>query len=354
MLEALPALASEVQFASLATLPTPCEPLSFSGQNGEVFVKRDDLSSALYGGNKVRTLEVLFGAAARAGRQRVVSTGAFGSNHAVATILHGRALGFETGALLCPQPASAVALENLRVSVAFADHFTALPHWSCLPFGIGGWRAFERKAFVMAPGGAVPEGALGYVSAAFELAEQIRRGEVPDPERILLPVGSTCTSAGLLVGLRLVRALGLGFERRLPLVYAVRVTPWPVTSVYRITHLAARTAAWIARRVGRPELGFERATLASRLRVDGRYLGSGYGRVTEAGSAAALRLGEFGRSLDSTYSAKAAAALVALECAGPTLFWATKSSAPLPEPGADFDSKVSPALRRWMRRAAAS
>lgn len=82
---------------------------------GELYVKRDDLSSPVYGGNKVRTLETLFGQALAEGATRIYSTGAFGSNHATATVLHAPRAGLEAGVILFPQPESAAALENLQV-----------------------------------------------------------------------------------------------------------------------------------------------------------------------------------------------------------------------------------------------
>jgi 1-aminocyclopropane-1-carboxylate deaminase/D-cysteine desulfhydrase-like pyridoxal-dependent ACC family enzyme len=350
LLELLPKLAASAPFAELGSLPTPCEALAVGGR--VVYVKRDDITSSVYGGNKVRTLESLFGVALCHGYERVVSTGAFGSNHAVATILHGARLGLRTGALLFPQPPSGAALENLRATAAHADRFVALPHWSCLPFGIGAWRRSERSAFVMPPGGATPQGALGYVSAALELALQVRASVLPQPERIVLPVGSGCTSAGLLVGLRLAQRFGLGFWHTVPLVYAVRVTPWPVTSVYRITQLAARTARWLAEQTGRPELAFSRAELAAGLVVDGRYLGRGYGRATPAGLAAMRKLDAVGLRLDPTYSAKAAAALFGgVRESGPTLFWMTKSRAMLPAADAAMESTLPARVRTWMHRA---
>jgi D-cysteine desulfhydrase len=93
-------------------------------------------------------------------------------------------------------------------------------------------------------------GALGYVSAALELAEQIEAGVLPPPRRIVVGIGSTCTTAGLLVGLDLARRLGIGFRNAEPELVAVRVTPWPVTSRFRILGLAERTARVVAALAG--------------------------------------------------------------------------------------------------------
>ena len=59
-----PSLTSAVPFADLGDLPTPVQALTaLRGRLGqgtpELWVKRDDLSAVAYGGNKIRTLEVL-------------------------------------------------------------------------------------------------------------------------------------------------------------------------------------------------------------------------------------------------------------------------------------------------------
>jgi len=347
----------------LGELPTPVQPLGpvqqALGSRSEAWVKRDDLSSDVYGGNKIRTLEVLFAEALAQGATHVYATGAFGSNHAVATLLHAPRVGLRPGALLFPQPPSLTALENLRVlASADADRLRLL-HWSQLPFAVPYLRASRRlrgaRPFVMVPGGATPRGALGYVSAALELAKQVAAGELPPPRAIVVGVGSTCTSAGLLVGLQIAARLGIGFAAP-PRLVAVRVTPWPITSATLIVRLATRASALLESLTGDPRCRVSRAVLRANLEVDGTQLGRGYGRPTAAGREAIALFARVRNprplALDTTYSGKAAAALVArlrANAPGPWLFWSTKSTAPLPAHGA---SPSDPVLRGWMARAA--
>jgi D-cysteine desulfhydrase len=359
-----PELAGRVPWVELGALPTPVQRLDRTAGRlpggGELWVKRDDRSSPVYGGNKVRTLEALFGLARAEGARRIYSTGAFGSNHAAATVLHARRVGLEPGVILFPQPPSHAALENLRVILAARPRTTALPHWSALPVGMAWVGARDRRAGVrshlMVPGGATPEGALGYVSAALELARQVERGELPAPKTVLIGVGSTCTSAGLLVGLRAAATLGLGW-RAPPKLVSVRVTPWPVTSAARIVALARRTARGLAERLGEPGWAFDRATLARGLEVDGRYLGRGYGHPTPTGIDAIHLFRETaGLELDTTYSGKAAAAALdrLRREGGPLVYWSTKSTAPLPAVR-EADWRWGPRLMtRWIERAEAT
>jgi D-cysteine desulfhydrase len=355
LLSSFPALRERLPVVSLGTFPTPVERLR--GLEAELgcapfYVKRDDLSSPVYGGNKVRTLEVLFGLARAVGAREVVATGAFGSNHAVATVLHAPRAGLLAGAILFPQPKSWAALENFRVSVTRASSLSVLWHWLALPFAIVRARAPER--FIMVPGGATPDGALGYVSAALELAQQVAAGELEAPRRVFVGVGSTCTSAGLLVGFAHAARLGIGF-RQPPQLVSVRVTPWPVTSRFRILGLALRTSARLAELAADPTLRLSHAELAPLLETDGAALGPGYG-LPSAPGLAAIELFRRHRlfALDTTYSSKALAGCIAnprLHDDGPSVWWSTKSTAPLPQVTPEELARIPKRARKWIIRA---
>lgn len=358
--EVLPGLRGRLPWVSLGDLPTPIESLASTfaaaGRSGaEGWVKRDDLTSPVYGGNKIRTLEVLFGRTRELGCSHIYSTGAFGSNHAAATVSHARAAGLEPGVVLFPQPASVTARENLELILSARPVVRVLPHWSALPFGMAAARRMHERrgerAFVMVPGGATARGALGYVSAAFELARQVDAGELAPPRVLFVGVGSTCTSAGLLVGLHHAARLGIGF-RVAPRVVAVRVTPWPVTSPVRIARLAAATARLLAELTGDASLAVPYRVLRAGLEVDGRFLGRGYGHATDGGREAIRRFRLVpGLELDTTYSAKAAAAALHAarsRRAGPFVYWATKSTAPLPAVDLMAVEGAPRPMKRWL------
>jgi D-cysteine desulfhydrase len=317
----------------------------------------------------VRTLEVLLGDAAARGVTRVWATGAYGSNHVVATLAHAERAGLKAGALLFAQPYSAAAAANLRSSLWLGAQrgwpIEPVLSVATLPLAmLARWQR-ERRAgqrpWMMAPGGASPLGALGAMSAAFELAAQLRAGEAPPPAIVVVAAGSTCTTAGLLAGLALAQRLGAWPWRR-PIVRAVRVTPWPVTSHFRISALAQRTLA-LADRLRGASSGISRDELASHLIVDGSQLGGGYGRATAAGQIVTARFAAAGGpALDSVYSAKSAAAALrsalADAAAGPLLLWSTKSAAPPPisasedEPQRDQPMRPAPPFARWLARSA--
>jgi D-cysteine desulfhydrase len=347
----VPALVGGVPWVRLGSWPTPIEAMPALG---DVWVKREDRSSPIYGGNKVRTLEAVLGRTRAAGATCIWATGAYGSNHAVATVMHAGAAGMEAGVIVFPQPSSAPARANLAAIVARGAEIVRIANVVALPWAmrrIRGRSGTGTFTWVMPPGGATAEGAIGALSAAVELAEQIEAGVCPRPARIVLAVGSTCTTAGLLAGLHLAASLGVGFTPdSIPRVTAVRVTPWPITDPWRIAALAARALALVDELRG-ARTGIGVRGLRAALTVEGAYFGGGYGRATARGLRATARFAAAsGPPLDAVYSAKAAAALCDLVRPGdgPTLFWATKSSAPLPSPRGDQLAALDPALRTWL------
>src|SRR5918996_2918431 len=87
----------------LAVLPTPLQPLKrLSAALGgpEIWVKRDDLTGAGGGGNKVRKLEFLLADALERKADTVVTGGAIQSNHVRQTAAACGALGLACEAVL--------------------------------------------------------------------------------------------------------------------------------------------------------------------------------------------------------------------------------------------------------------
>ncbi|HWO26939.1 MAG TPA: pyridoxal-phosphate dependent enzyme [Kofleriaceae bacterium] len=341
----LPRLAARLPWASLGDWPTPVERVELDGR--AVWVKREGASSPRYGGNKIRTLEAWLGHARDQGAHRIWAIGAYGSNHVIATALHAPA-GLEVGAIVFPQPASPWAIENCGAILGAGIPIVRLRSVAELPLAALRVARRDRGSVVMAPGGATTVGTFGAVAAALELTEQIEAGALPPPRRIVLPVGSTCTTAGLVAGLLLAHAIG-AWRWPLPLVHGVRVTPWPVTSRLVVAELAYRTLARAAA-LGGPRVAVTRAELLRRFVVDGRELGPGYGWITPRARAAIAALPA--PRLDGVYSAKAAAALRRLHRAGvgPLLFWATKSEALLPPPPIDRLRAAPAKIVAWLGR----
>jgi D-cysteine desulfhydrase len=134
---------------------------------------------------------------------------------------------------------------------------------------------------------------------------------------IYIAAGTLGTAAGLAVGLALA-------GRRIPVV-AVRITA-PLVTNERVLEKLVRGTLRLLEPAGRA-LPDAHAALAA-VRIDHAQVGAGYGRETEAGETATRAFAAAGLRLDATYTAKAAAALLADEAgvSGPVLFWHTLSS----------------------------
>lgn len=323
----------------LTGLPTPVERLEGLEREaglGEIWVKRDDRSGPLYGGNKPRKLEFVLADAMADGKSCVLTTGGIGTHHGLATAICARSLGLRAILVLLRQPLT----EHVRRCLLL-DHAAGaeLHYASTVPrLTIVALRVCAREAlrgqlpYIVPTGGTSAIGTLGYVNAAFELAEQIRRGEMPEPEWIFVPLGSGGTVAGLVAGARL-----CGLRSR---VAAVLVTDILPPSAARLSRLANRACQLLRR--NEPEIPDPVVSPAD-FTIIREYVGPAYGAPTaEARRARDLLLRADHIELDTTYTAKCMAAVLDRRVGGgPILFWNTYSGVdpaahlgPLPDPSA--------------------
>jgi D-cysteine desulfhydrase len=278
---------------SFGSYPTPLRKLeALSDEAHEIWVKDDGQSGRLYGGNKVRKLERLLALAQRNGAKRLLTLGAAGSHHVLATCLFGRSLGLSTRAILSPQPWSRHAEATLRAGLNAG--LSAAPAAS----GVAALARFrgERQAgdFIIGPGGLGLEGTWSYRLAVDELRNQLARTDVAQFDGIFVAAGSGSTAAGLLAGV-----LETNVAKR---VVAVQVTPNPA-----LRSLILGQALYALWRRGRsvPPIAAWRA-----LEIEERFVGQGYGHAIEAGNSASKLARSFGLELEPTYTAKAFAAVV--------------------------------------------
>ena len=292
----------------IGVYPTPVERLPDAlGRGRDAWVKRDDLTSGRYGGNKVRKLERVLDLVRASGARRIVTPGGAGSHHVLATALYAGDLGIGVDAVLVPQPYTPHVADNLRAIAARARI------WPARPFADAAAVIADRVAcgaFRVPVGGSMVAGALGYADAASEPLHQIARGELPEPKVVVVALGSGGTAAGLAAGLALA-----GSRIR---VLAVTVAEPGVWIAFRARRLAAACVRALA----------PGAAITPRVEVIDRYLGRGYGYATPEGDRATALAADHGLSLDSTYTAKAfAAACDWPEADDPVLYWHTLSSA---------------------------
>jgi len=287
------------------------EPLpALSAPGSALWVKRDDLTHDVYGGNKVRKLEYLLEDARAHGAKRLVTVGAVGSHHVLATTYFGTKAGFEVEAVLVPQPRTDHVVEVLRADLGLGLRPFPVGSWAAVP-----WAVLARVvagARLIPLGGSSAVGTTGYVKAGLELAEQVRQGALPEPDVCVVALGSGGTAAGLAVG------FAAGGLRTRVVGVCVSTPPWALRA----------SANHLARTCGR-----RASATGLRLDTDARFLGAGYGSRTAEGDEATEQAQSYGGlTLDPTYTAKAFACalwFVRARQAATVLYWHTLSSAPM-------------------------
>lgn len=297
---------------AFGSYPTPVQRLAkLSTTTTSVWVKRDDLTHPLYGGSKLRKLGPMLDEAKQRGATKIVTMGALGSHHVLATGVFGRLAGFTVEAVVLPRIACPQVREITRASVAQGVKLVAASNYREAAAHLR--TSAAAGAYVIPAGGSSERGSLGLVAAAAELAEQVGASVLPEPDLLVVALGSGGTTAGLVAGLE---QAGL----------ATRVLAVAIAEPYAVF---ARKARSLTEALLGPQGA---ASALRRLQISESYLGDGYGHSTPAGEQAMRRAGQAGLTLDPTYTAKAFAAVldrVALGRERNVLFWHTLSSAPL-------------------------
>lgn len=293
----------------LLGLPTPIEPLAGltrhlgAALNGvRLYVKRDDLAGFGGGGNKLRKLEFLLGAARAEGADTAITVGALQSNHARLTAAASARSGLACELFLTrsvPREQEAYRRNGNRLlDDLFGARVHELPgeadNLAAARERAEALREEGRRAYVFPAGGSSPVGCLGYAACAAEIAGQAEAMGL-DLARIVVPNGSAGTHAGLAAGLA-----AMGRDTRLAQSYAVLAE----ADRARAETLEKANATLDLIRPG--------TTIAPEgIVLDGAHRGPGYGIPTDAmREAVRLMARTEGMLLDPVYSGKAFAGLL--------------------------------------------
>lgn len=343
-------LNEKLNYTSLGSFPTPVQHITGLEKNSgrsELFIKRDDLSGKLYGGNKVRKLEYILGEVVAKGYKRVLTSGAAGSNHVLAVSVYSSILGIKPVVMLFSQVFNPSISENLLADYYFGASIyydeTWEEHNKSIQKMVKNYEDLGEPVYVIAPGGSSPTGVIGYVNAAYELKWQIETNQIPQPSVIYLPLGTCGTAAGLILGLK-----AAGVKSKL---VAVGVVPSSIANMEKLGVLFESAN----RILHDSDKTFPVCCLKeSDIDINHNYVGSGYGITTPEASFAVKYLGETDEiKLDCVYTGKAFAAFLDEIKNGfgmKALFWNTKNSRLLPSEVSQEDyRKLPPQLHKYFK-----
>jgi 1-aminocyclopropane-1-carboxylate deaminase/D-cysteine desulfhydrase-like pyridoxal-dependent ACC family enzyme len=180
------------------------------GGGGEVWIKREDLLPLAFGGNKLRNLEFLVGAALAEGADALVTSGRRWSNHCRLTAAAGAKAGLDVHLVMTGPPSDPPgpnerldALLGATIHVAASD--SRVDREALTARVVSDLRAAGSRPFLIPVGGSGPIGVAGQVLAGIEVADQAAAASI-EPTAVIVPSATGGTQAGLLVGLRLARS----------------------------------------------------------------------------------------------------------------------------------------------------
>ncbi|QLL13776.1 D-cysteine desulfhydrase [Pseudomonas chlororaphis] len=266
----------------------------------DIYVKRDDTTPLAMGGNKLRKLEYLAADALAQGADTLITAGAIQSNHVRQTAALAAKLGLGCVALL-ENPigtddgnylgnGNRLLLDLFDAKVELVDNLdNADEQLQALAERL---RSSGKQPYLVPIGGSNALGALGYVRAGLELAEQIHNTGL-DFAAVVLASGSAGTQSGL----------ALALSEVLPQLPVIGVTVSRTDEAQRpkVQGLAERTADLLG--VALPD--------SFKVELWDEYFAPRYGEPN-AGTLAAVKLlaSQEGLLLDPVYTGKAMAGLL--------------------------------------------
>lgn len=290
----------------LTTLPTALNKmnnLTNLVDGPDLYVKRDDVMELAHGGNKTRKLEFGLAEALNNGAKAVVTQGGLQSNHVRQTCSGAAKFGLEAHVVLNnPVPEMKEALMgsgNYLMDELMGAHIYLAEEGRgpLVDKVIAKLTNSGKRPYNIPAGASNGIGSLGYMDAAREMIMQWDEMGL-SPSHIITATGSCGTQAGLLMGLRY-------FGNTTTQVVGVSVAAPAArlqTRVREVINMITDVTGISGDIVKDDEI----------IVVD-EYIGTGYGRPTEAGMAAIRLLGEKeGIILDPVYSGKGMSGLLDL------------------------------------------
>ena len=286
--------------------PTALEPmhrLTAALGGPQLWIKRDDCTGLATGGNKTRKLEYLVADAVQHGADTLITQGATQSNHARQTAAIAAKMGMECHIILEDRTGYRHAdyqhSGNVFLDHLYGAHVSEVPGNTAMDAAMedlaAQLRAKGRKTYIIPGGGSNALGALGYVTAALELADQAMNMGL-NIDELVHATGSAGTQAGLVVGME-------GARTQIPVLgIGVRAPRQPQED--KVFLLAQQTADL---------LSVPGSVSRDKVVANCDYIGEGYGIPTPSMMEAVTMLARLeGILLDPVYSGKGMAGLIDL------------------------------------------
>lgn len=296
---------------SLGHFPTPLEPLKRLSTwlgSASIFVKRDDASGLGQGGNKVRALEFVIPAAQDASADILLTAGVVQSNSVRQVAAAAAKIGLDCHFAMVTDRVGGTDSDYAQTGNIFLDHLYGATHeiisirddrTAVLDRIAARFRAEGRRPYIVPYGCANRLGAIGYLNAALEIAEQAAVQGLAITH-LVHASGTGGTQAGLVVGFA---ALGLPIE-----VIGIDIDADPAGVRNRVTAILRELA---------DEMGLEAGPLEKRIMIESGYSAGAYGEAdapTVEAVTVAARLEAL--TVDPVYSGKGLAGLIGLSKAG--------------------------------------
>ncbi|GAA0178754.1 pyridoxal-phosphate dependent enzyme [Clostridium sediminicola] len=195
----------------LALLPTPIhklEKLSELLGGPEIYLKRDDITGGVVGGNKIRKLEFVIADAIDKGYDTLITCGGMQSNHCRATAFAASKLGLDCHLILRKNETPVIEANLFLDKLAGADiHYIDNEKYENNLQGIlkevqDKLEKEGKKAYIIPTGASFGIGNFGYLKAVEEISKQCKEEENKF-DYIVTAIGSGGTYTGLSLGKKL-------------------------------------------------------------------------------------------------------------------------------------------------------